>query len=442
MSVLPTASPGMYFREKILYNMPNTSGGPRRAGLFFPVRWKWSGNKTDGADSERAKAEAMMKKQEEWKTGNRNQWELAIISLALLLALSTASGCKNCLGGPAPEPVKQSSAELVNPNNLALDPAIPDLVNAYYRAVNLKEPEAACKLRLACTDTDRDTVRTGFGVSLTRITINDASPDRASLLAEGIETHGDGGKTGFKQFLNVSKQGEEWKVEALGAVPPKPIVTAPESGPEDAIKSYFKALDEKDLKTFCALQLECGDTAKRMLMRREGMALEKSEVKSKDAKTATVHTESTETFSDGAKAHWKQDWFLQKVKGEWKIETTGNVVLEEGGAGETKSEGPVAVIKKYYEALDKKDVEAACAIELTCSDTHKRTIRYHKPISLTETTLKSSQGDRAVVHTVSVEVDPISHTKTRWSQDWPLKKVKGQWRVGPPENYTSVPEKE
>jgi hypothetical protein len=385
----------------------------------------------------------MMKKQEELKSTNRNKWELAIISLALLLALSAAGGCKNCLGGPNPEPAKGSPAELVNPNNLALDPAIPALVNEYYRAVNAKDPEAACKLRLACTDTDRDTVRTGYGISLTKITINEGSPERASILAEGVETHGDGGKTGFKQFLNISMQEGQWKIEALGAVPPKPIVTAPEPGPEDAVKTFFKALDEKDLKTFCALQLECGDTAKRMLMRREGMALEKSEVKSKDAKTATVHTESTETFSDGAKAHWKQDWFLQKVKGEWKIETTGNVELEESSAaGETKSEGPIAVIKKYYEAIDKKDVEAACALELSCSDTHKRTIRYHKPITLIEPTLKNSQGDRAVVHTVSVEVDPESKSKTRWTQDWLLKKVKDQWRIESTENYTSVPEKE
>lgn len=384
----------------------------------------------------------MMRKQEGWKTGNHNRLQLMIISVALLGALSAASGCKNCFGR-APETVKESAVEIANPDNLAIDPAIPELVKSYYRAVNLKDPEAACKLRAACTDTDRDSVRTGFGATLTKITLKEGSPERASLLAEGVETHGDGGKTGFKQFLAVAMQDNQWKIEGIGVTPPKPVVSASEPGPEETIKSFYKALDEKDLKTFCALQLQCGDTAKRMLMRRESMTLEKAEVKSKDAKSATVHTESTESFSDGAKAHWKQDWFLQKVKGDWKIDTTGNVELTEpGAAGANGSEGAVAVVKKYYEALDKRDVETACGIELSCPDAHKRTIRYHKPISLVESTLTRSQGDTAVVHTVSVEVDPQAHTKTRWSQDWLLKKVKDQWRIESTQNYTSVPEKE
>jgi hypothetical protein len=375
-----------------------------------------------------------MREQKHGRTqGGRGPGPAAVVMAVVVFGLTAGAGGKGCFGKDEP-PEPAAVVEITNPDNLQLDPGLGGLINNYYQAVDKKDPATACGLRDECSDTDKDSMVNHYGITLLEITALWSVADQASFEAVGVETHLDGKKTGWKTYLVVAREDAGWKIRELGDSPsPAPAATKPLE-PDEVITAYYQALDQKDAERFCELRTDCADRFKHSLMRHERMALEKSEVKSRDANAAVVYTESLESFSDGKQARWKQDWWLENVKGQWKISRTGNVELTEiGPEGEAAKDSPEAVVKGYYLALDKRDVAGACALRTECSAKNKDNIRNHKHISLIKSTVSASGDNKATVHTESVEVNDDG-SRWRWEQDWFLVTKGGKWLIETTDN--------
>jgi hypothetical protein len=373
--------------------------------------------------------------------GTLMRWAWPTLACLLAAALVQASGCLSC-GGEDKGPGAGAVVEIINPDDIPLDPAQEETIRNYYQAVNNKDAESACRIRLSCSDTERDTVRNILGITLERITVLKNDSMMGEFMSEGQEAHGDGVPTAWKHFLRLTKIGGSWKIDTLSEEPLAPYQPpAAGPGPEEVMREYYRALEQKDQAAFCKVHLECTDEVKHVLTRHEGVALETISLKSSEGKTATVYTESLESFSDGSKARWKQDWLLKNMDGEWKIETTANVELVEiPPSGPVADQGPEQVVTSYYQALDKHDVDKACSLRLTCTEINKSNIRKHKPITLISAVLQSSDANRAVVHTESIEINDDG-SRWRWKQDWFLELKDGKWLINTTDNASFKKEK-
>lgn len=321
---------------------------------------------------------------------------------------------------PKPEVVVTSAVEGQEP-----DPLHVEIIKQYYKAYDGHDVDTACGLRVSCSDTNRDSIRMHQGMTLREIIFAADTEEGSAYVVKGLETHGDGSRSPWNETLQVRETAQGLKIGKADDIE----VNVDNPGlkarpPLEVVKDYYAAMAEKDMSEYCSLRLDCPEKAKNPLMRHSGVKLAKVELKSQDKDRAQVHAESVETYANGDEVSWSQDWVLKLKAGRWLVDTTENISYEERLA----TKAPEDVMAEYYAALAERDEMKACKLRLECDQHRRRSIRYHKPIQLKVTVLKSKTSNEATVYTESLETQTNGGV-WRWKQDWFLKMRDGGWKI-------------
>lgn len=198
------------------------------------------------------------------------------------------------------------------------------VIEAYFKAQNDKDVEAACKLRTTCSDKVKAEVRDNRGVTLDQVKEKSSDGQKATIHVDSVQPSLDGGNVKWTQDYYLKKGKDGWKIDGAGPASYKRSEPAGPETPEEAVKQYYLALDARDVNAACHLRTLCDDGIRKSTAEHKRVKLDKVESKETTDAKAIIYTESLETQEDGSIKRWKQDWHLRKKNGEWKIDRTSD----------------------------------------------------------------------------------------------------------------------